>query len=405
MKLRIFLLMTLFLAGAGAAAIPPEYARVDGQVIRDGLGRELLLRGTNLGNWLNPEGYMFQLKRVSSYRLIDQVIRELVGPEEARRFWTTFRDRYVTREDMHYLKSCGFNHVRVPFNYKLFLSDEQPGLWLEEGFRRLDDVISWCEAEELYVILDLHAAPGGQTGDNIDDSWGYPWLMTDEGAKQATVALWRRLAERYRDRKIILGYDLLNEPIAHFFPDKERLNVELEPLYKRLVAAIREVDPHHIIFLAGAQWNTNFAIFGPPFAPNLAYTFHGYWMTPDIKAIQPYLDLRARTNAPIWLGESGENTDEWIAQYRTLLEEHNIGWSFWPYKKMDSTRGIASFAKTPEWEAIIKFAEGPRGSFEEIRSNRPAPEVVRKALGDLLENIRFDNCSLNAGYLKALGMP
>lgn len=405
MKVRMFLLLGLLLAGAGVAAIPPEYARVDGPVIRDGHGRELLLRGTNLGNWLNPEGYMFQLKRVSSYRLIDQVVRELVGPEEARRFWLEFRDRYITQKDIHYLKRCGFNHVRVPFNYKLFLSDEQPGLWLEEGFRRLDDVIAWCEAEELYVILDLHAAPGGQTGDNIDDSWGYPWLMTDEGAKQATVALWRRLAERYRDRKIILGYDLLNEPIAHFFPDKERLNAELEPLYKRLVAAIREVDPHHIIFLAGAQWNTNFAIFGPPFAPNLAYTFHGYWMTPDIKAIQPYLDLRSRYNAPIWLGESGENTDEWITQYRTLLEEHNIGWSFWPYKKMDSTRGIASFAKTAEWEEIIKFAEGPRGSFEEIRSHRPAPEVVRKALTDLLENIRFENCTFNAGYLKALGMP
>ena len=402
MKTRSLALFCILLAAPSAPA--QDFARVDGTVIRDGGGREILLRGTNLGNWLNPEGYMFHFKKVSSFRLIDGVIKELVGPDAARQFWMTFRDRYITREDIHYLKSLGFNHVRVPFNYRLFMVEDHPGLWLEEGFRRLDDVIAWCEAEELYLILDLHAAPGGQTGDNIDDSWGYPWLMTDESARQSTIALWRRIAGRYRDRKIILGYDLLNEPIAHYFPDKEALNMELEPLYKRLVAAIREVDTHHIIFLGGAQWNTNFAVFGPPFAGNLGYSFHKYWSSTEQKEIQNYLDFRTQYRVPIWMGESGENTDVWIDQFRKLMENHGIGWSFWPYKKMDSSRGIASFARTPEWDAIIAYAEGPRGDFETIRKNRPAPEVVRKALADLLENIKFKNCTFNAGYIKALGV-
>lgn len=386
-----------------ALAQSQHYARVEGRILRGGDGQEILLRGTNLGNWLNPEGYMFQFKRVNSFRLIDQALKELAGSEAVNRFWQDFRDRYITREDIHYLRGLGFNHVRIPFNYKLFLVEDHPEVELAEGFRRLDDVIGWCEAEGLYVILDLHAAPGGQTGDNIDDSWGYPWLLTDSTAQQSTIDLWRRIAERYRNRTIVLGYDLLNEPIAHYFSDKERLNANLEPLYKRLVEAIRQVDPHHIIFLGGAQWNTNFAVFGPPFAENLAYTFHKYWMPTEQKEIQAYLDFREKYNVPIWLGESGENTDEWIGGFRALLEAHNIGWSFWPYKKMDSSRGIVSFARPAGWDAIVAYVEGPRSNFEEIRNTRPDAKVVQAALAGLLENIPLRNCTPNPGYLQALG--
>jgi aryl-phospho-beta-D-glucosidase BglC (GH1 family) len=367
-------------------------------------GKSILLRGINLGNWLNPEGYMFRFKNVNSFRLIDNVIKELVGADEARKFWVTFRDNYITRKDISFIKSTGLNHIRVPFNFKFFLVEDHPKIWIEEGFKRLDDVIKWCKEEQLYVVLDLHAAPGGQTGDNIDDSWSYPFLFEDNQAQLTTIALWKKLAERYKDEDIVIGYDLLNEPLPHYLENKDELNLLLEPLYKKITEAIREVDNNHIIFIGGAQWNTNFAMFGEPFDKKVVYTFHKYWMPPVQAEIQDYVDFSNRHNVPMWLGESGENEDEWIDSFRVLLETNNIGWCFWPYKKMDSKRSMLQFPKTEEWEAIIDYAETQKNNFEEIRNAKPSKEIIKKALSDLLQNIKFENCTINEGYLKALGV-
>jgi hypothetical protein len=143
---------------------------------------------------------------------------------------------------------------------------------------------------------------------------------------------------------------------------------------------------------------------GKPFDNNSAYTFHKYWMPIEQKEIQDYVDFSNKYDVPMYLGESGENEDEWIDSFRILLEKNDFGWCFWPYKKMDSSRGMVQFAKTKEWEEIIKYAEAPKKNFEEVRKLKPAKEIVRKALNDLLENIKFQNCTINDGYLKALGI-
>jgi len=367
-------------------------------------GKPLLLKGINLGNWLLPEGYMFKFKGTNSPRLIQVAINELVGEEEARRFWKTYRDNYITREDIRFIKQSGFNSVRVPFNYRLFVSDGMvPGLD-GPGYELLDRVVAWCRSQGLYVILDMHAAPGGQTGDNIDDSFGYPFLFESSESQELTINLWRKIAARYRNDPTVIGYDLLNEPIAHYF-DSALLNPKLEPLYRRIVSGIRGVDRNHIIFLGGARWDTNFKVFGPPFDSKLAYTFHKYWMTVNQDAIQEYLTFRDKYNVPVWMGESGENTDEWIDSFRKLLEAKNIGWCFWPYKKLDATSSIVSIKLPDDWATIVDFADGPRTTFEEVRKRRPPKEKVERALSDYLARIKFANCRINSGYLKALGLP
>jgi aryl-phospho-beta-D-glucosidase BglC (GH1 family) len=366
-------------------------------------GKPLILRGMNLGNWLVPEGYMFKFKTANSPRLIETVINQLVGEDEARRFWKTYRNNYITAEDIHLLKKLGFNSVRIPFNYRLFVSADDPSKLEGEGYQLLDRVVKWCKQDGLYVILDMHAAPGGQTGDNIDDSFGYPFLFESNDSQDLTVRIWQKIANQFHSEPAVLGYDLLNEPIATHF-DANYFNPKLEPLYRKIVSGIRTVDKNHIIFLGGAQWDNNFKVFGPPFDDKLAYTFHKYWMTVNQQAIQEYLDFRDNHNVPVWMGESGENTDEWISSYRTLLESNYIGWCFWPYKKVDATSCVSSINRPADWDDIVNFANNPRSTFEDVRKARPAKEKIKSALGAYLENIKLANCRLNRGYLNALGV-
>lgn len=393
---------------AADATIPAaeRFVRVEGKSFVAPDGKPLLLRGINLGNWLLPEGYMWHFKKTGSPRQIENVVAELVGDVAAAEFWRQWYDTYITREDLALIRRAGFNSVRIPLNWRLFVSERAPFELEGPGWALLDRAIGWCRDEKLYVVLDLHGAPGGQTGANIDDSRGRPLLFDDPAAQALTIRLWEKLARRYRDETWVLGHDLLNEPIADYH-DQSSYNPRLAEFYRRIVPAVRAVDPHHVIFLAGAQWNTQFEVLGPPPAndANVAYTCHLYWAEPVQKSIQRYLDWREKTDRPMWLGETGENQDEWIAQFRALLEAHDIGWCFWPYKKMDATSCVASFPRPDDWAAIVAYAETPRGDdYDAIRKALPPLETGRRALAQLLENVRVPHVRVNGGYVQALGL-
>jgi aryl-phospho-beta-D-glucosidase BglC (GH1 family) len=275
----------------------------------------------------------------------------------------------------------------------------------DEGFALLDRVVGWAAKYHLYVVLDMHCAPGGQTGANIDDSWGYPWLYDSEESQAAAVAVWKRIAEHYRDNPTVLGYDLLNEPIPHF-PALQKYNSKLEPVYKKLTAAIRTLDKNHVIILGGAQWDSNFDVFGTPFDSNVMYTFHKYWTAPTEDVIQPYLDFRNKYNVPIWLGESGENNDAWVHDFVQVLEKDQVGWAFWPYKKMSATSSFVTWQKPVNWDEIVAFGKMKEGmgDTEKRIAARPSREQIQAAFQSLLQNIRLAHCQTNAGYLRALNL-
>lgn len=394
------LLLSLFFSGASAQ----NFFGANGKIITGTDGKPFLMHGTNLGNWLVPEGYMFKFKDASSPRLINQTFTELIGEVEAKAFWKKFLDVYITEADIHYLKTIGMNSIRIPFNYRMFtnenyLSDNDAS----RGFKYLDRVIGWCKKENLFVLLDMHCAPGGQTGDNIDDSFGYPYLFESAENRKQCADIWRSIAEHYKNEKIIIGYDLLNEPIPHFF-DKAFFNPLLEPVYKQITQAIRTVDKNHILFLGGAQWDSNFQPFGVPFDSKLVYTFHKYWTPPKRAVIQDYINFSNKYNVPIYCGETGENDDAWVETFRKMLDSAQIGWHFWPYKKLDNTRGIVTFNKTITYDTLIAYADSTRFTIGDTRKFRPKNIAdVKNALSGYLENCQFKNCIENKGYIKALG--
>lgn len=386
----------------------PSFVKVQGHDLIKPNGEKLFIQGTNLGNWLNPEGYMFNFQRTNSAWMIDQLFREMVGPDFTDEFWATFKDNYITRKDIEFIKSQGANTIRLPFNYKLFTDEDYMGLQTagNEGFARMDSTISWCRDNDLYLILDMHDCPGSQTGDNIDDGYGYPWLFESEKSQQLFCDIWKQIAARYVNEPVILGYELMNEPIAHYFTDKiEEFYNALEPLYKRAVASIREVDQNHIILLGGGFWNSHFQMFKDwTFDDNIMYTCHRYGGDPTAEAIADYINHRDKTGLPMYMGEFGHNTMEWQSSMVQVLKDNNIGYTFWPYKKMGDScmNGVVA----PEgWDEVVRtYSETPRGTYAEFREARPDQAEARKLMLQFLENVKFENCQPQTDYIESMGM-
>ncbi|MGF1922929.1 MAG: glycoside hydrolase family 5 protein [Bacteroidia bacterium] len=400
-----YLLILCFLVPGLIQAQKTKFFSVSGKDIIDPNGEVVVLKGTNIGNWLIPEGYMFKFKDASSPRMINQVFTELIGPDKTSAFWKKYLDNYITKEDIHYLKASGMNSIRIPFHYKMFTTESYLGSNNpNRGFELLDRVIKWCKEVDLPVILDMHCAPGGQSGDNIDDSDGYPFLFENEESQQLTIKIWATIAKHYRNETAVIGYDFLNEPIAHYF-DTKKLNPYLEPLYKRITAEVRKVDKNHLLFLGGAQWNSNFKIFNEPFDSKVVYSFHKYWTATTQDVIQEYLDFSNKYGVPLHVGETGENNDQWVLEFRLLMEKHNISWHFWPYKKMDAKAGIITFPIPEHYQLIIDYANQPKNSFADLRKYAPKDRAIMEiALNNLLEQCKFQYCTTNNGYLKGLGL-
>lgn len=364
------------------------FVHADGDTLVDGAGMPLLLRGVGLGNWLLPEGYMWHFgDATSSPRQIEARIDELVGSDAAARFWARFRDTFITKADIARIAELGYDHVRLPLNSRYLVTDD--GEFLDEGFGRIDDLLAWCEQHNLWVLLDLHGAPGGQTGTNIDDSPnGKPGLFMDERWRVLTTSLWEEIARRYRHSTVVLGYDLLNEPLPnewqHTYPH------ELVQLYKDLTAAIRAIDPDHLLMYEGAHWATNWSIFTEAWDANSALQFHRYWCPPDESSIQEYLDARARLHLPIYMGEGGENTPEWIYTAHRLYERHGIGWNFWPWKKLDTRTSPVSADRPTRWDQIANPAATPDAA------------TATEILDEFLWAVELVRCTENTDVVNAM---
>src|SRR5215212_4012738 len=139
--LLVSLALLLLFANPQAAGARAKFVTTRGKQFVAPDGRPLFLKGINLGNWLLPEGYMFKFKTASSPRLIEQVVNQLVGEDEADKFWRAYRDRYITLGDIRVIKRAGFNSVRVPFNYRLFAERGDPPRLEGVGYELLDRVV------------------------------------------------------------------------------------------------------------------------------------------------------------------------------------------------------------------------------------------------------------------------
>jgi len=380
-----------------AAAPVTSFLRTQGQDVVNEQGEKILLRGVGLGNWMLPEGYMWKFgARGDRPRKIEKLVSDMIGPDNAKRFWAGFRKNYITEADLRLIAKLGYNSVRPALNSRLFLSEAGVADGSGEGFQLLDDLIAWSRANGVYVIIDMHGAPGGQTGQNIDDSADdQPELFMEPKYQDQLVALWKFIADRYKDEPAVAGYDLLNEPLPERTGAAKKFKARLEPLYQRITKAIREVDLKHMIIVEGVDWANDWTVFSAPFDKNLVYQFHYYcWDNPAVvKSIQRYLDYRDRFNAPVWVGETGERDNALYWATTAYFEANNIGWSFWPWKKMDTQNTPLSVKPPAQWAAMVAYSQG---------GEKPSRETAQQALDELLVNIRLENCTFFPEVVNAM---
>lgn len=347
------------------------FLRTSGTKIVNEKGENVLLRGMGLGGWMLQEGYMLRLQGTNPQYSIRNRIEQLVGPEQTQQFYDAWLNNFTTKADIDSMKKWGFNSVRLPMHYNLYTlpveqePDSTKQTWLEKGFQLTDSLLSWCKANKMYLILDLHAAPGGQGNDlNIADRDSTKPSLWQSAANQAkTVALWKKLAERYKDEPWMGAYDIINEPNWGFEDPtdknglKESGNKPLRELMVKITQAIRSVDKKHIVIIEGNGWGNNYKGIFPLWDDNMVISFHKYWNYNDARSVQHMLDARTQNNAPVWLGETGENSNTWFADAVQLLESNNIGWCWWPLKKLGNNNPL-EIRSNPNYDRLVDYWNG-----------------------------------------------
>lgn len=400
-ELAMGLLVLAALLGPGAAGNGAQarqsagFFRVEGTKVLDGQGKPAMKRGIGLGGWLMPEGYMLHFPGTGSLTAMNNQIRGLIGEADAARFWQIYRDNYVEEKDIAALAAAGFDHVRLPFHYNV-VYDLASRSFKPEGFELLDRFIGWCRKYGLYVILDLHAAPGAQNDGPISDSDGTARLWTEPSPYQGiTVSIWGELARRYANETQIIGYDLLNEPVTpSSIPDGAKA---LRDFYGLLVSAVRSVDTNHIVFIEGNYYATTFDKLTPPFDSKMVYAFHKYWNPADTGTIWYLLAIRDTYRVPLWLGETGENSNAWFKAVVDLMDEHDIGWNWWTHKKIQATTSPWSARIKPGYRAVLNYFGGSGA--------RPSAQAARDALFEMAEGLDLDSTDFDKDVMASLMDP
>ncbi|KAA1245824.1 cellulase family glycosylhydrolase [Aquimarina sp. RZ0] len=397
------------------------------QIVSAETKQPVILRAVGLGGWVLQEGYMLNPQGCNGcpgtqWEIKQKLYSDGQDYDQVEAFYQSWRDNFITKADIDYIASLGFNSVRLPMHYELFLTGEQRRVrnnvinnryaghdtyknalrnWYEhdnlftsnnlEGFRIIDNLIRWCRANDMYIILDLHAAPGGQGQDkNIADIFHNHNLWQFPVFQDVTNRLWQKISQRYSNEPTIAFYDLINEPNS--VPGGGQV---IHSLLQRLLTTIRNQGDTHMIMIEGNGYGNNYDYLEPfTFSPNkdLIYNAHRYnWGMPlsedwipdsnpnQINKMINLINFRNNHQVPVWIGETGENPNWWLRQNIVWLEEQEIGWCHWTYKRHDVGQNAAL-----------------------MRIGGPYLTDGASAMSEVLESIKFENCIPNINTITAV---
>jgi len=368
------------------------YLHRSGTTIVDGNNKEVLLHGIGIGGWMVQEGYMFGNTGNSySQHGLKAKLAALIGTSETEKFYTNWRNNFMRQRDVDSIAAWGFNSIRVPMHYNLFRRCFTADPQNDTGFMLIDSLVRWAAAKNIYVILDMHATPGGQ-GDETgisDRDASKPYLWTSTANQDTLVQIWKNIAIKYATQPVIGGYDLINE--TNYAPMKPTNKLLLD-MYIRITAAIRQSDTNHILFIEGNDYANNFTGLTPAWDENMAYSFHKYWNATDKGSIQGMLDLRTSTNRPLWLGETGENGNAWFTACVKTVEANKIGYANWAYKTYNRTQCPVAIKPFANWQKVLNYVNSDAA----LTAADCIAYLKQMTDGLLLENCRVNKDEIDA---------
>lgn len=397
-----------------------DLLQVKGSRIVDAQGQTVRLRGTCVGGWMNMEDF------IDGYPGCEHGMRatlaEVIGAEKAAFFFDRLLDHFFNEEDVAFIRACGANVVRLPLNYRHFERDERPFEYLEAGFKRLDQAIAWCAKHGLYVILDLHSVQGWQNTDwHCDNASRHTLFWQQTQFQDRFVALWQEFARRYKGNPSVAGYNVMNEPVTNaprgrfglpYSSDWNNINA----IYRRVVSAIREIDPDHIVFLEGDYFSSFFDGLDAPFAPNLVYSSHNYnqpgfgpgaYPNPaqgwDASGQQHLFESHSgprfarKYNVPLWVGEFGaayngpqtEIPDRLRALNDQLdvYEEAQVHWTTWTYKDIHVMGWVQLDPESAYVRAVEPVLEAKRELSADFWMGWLAPTPLKQDVYNLADRL------------------
>ncbi|MGW0737205.1 glycoside hydrolase family 5 protein [Streptomyces sp. NPDC002851] len=351
-----------------------EFLNVSGDRLTTATGRPVALRGVGLGGWMMMENFLNGFP--GTEHQARAALRRTMGAARADRLFERILDAFFTEADASFIADTGLNCVRIAVNYRHLSDDADPFAIRQDGLRRLTAAVDACARHGLYTVIDLHAAPGFQNqSEHSDNPAHHAWLWTHRHFQDRLVVIWEALADHFEGRPEIAGYNLLNEP-------GDATGEVIGPFYRRLVDAVRAVDPAHVIFLDGNRYANDFDVIGGDFE-NTVYSVHDYALAGIRDAAtypgevrgqyvdrgfleERFLERTAhsrKTGTPLWVGEFGPvySGDPEVDKHRyavlrdqlEIYREHGAGWSIWTYKDTHLS-GLASLDPGSPWARLLR---------------------------------------------------
>ncbi len=332
--------------------------------IVDAKGEPIHLKGVNFGGWLMMEAYFLQSPHMAQQIFEKNFIKQC-GAKALAELLLRFRANFITEDDFKQVASWGMNCIRLSFHYKIAADPKT--------ITYLDQAIAWARKYKIYVILDLHAAPGAQNPDWHSDSVDRRTdFWTKKSNRQIIYALWEKIADRYKDETIIAGYDLLNESVL----DNVAL---LNEFYCEAIKAIRRSDKNHMLFIEGDFWAQKIDVLDDFQDDNWLYSIHYYepmefafnlipymdypWKTCNKDAIrrrmEGYFKFAQKKQRPVHVGEFGVNyrkgfshEHEYLRDELKAFNDFGFHWSYWTYKAVKNFTfpdGVFSYYPNDPW--------------------------------------------------------